>query len=570
MYFKKILTASLLLLSFASQGYAAFHGGGGNNAADLRELFQTAREAGVKVEDIPRYEQHLLNYMAQKSRIERENLEKKRQVADLEHRTQQMKASQVSAEAARAQAEVKARTDLELQKRDHEWQERMDKQRVETEKQLTEEKARRQKQEIDHLKAQEAALREEKVKTATEEERAKLQARFGNEDWKRQDEEHFKQKMEVEERIGREVGLKRAELDAKNDLELGHARINFLNRFLKNEDQMMTKTAAVVVGVFGSYFILKYGVPIAAEKVREKLFKPRLIKESSRQSWLEKLVDGKKDEKYHISSIVLPNELQRNFNELAISTRHAKDKGLGYTHTLFYGPPGTGKTFGAKIIAMQSGLDWAVIAGSAFDQFDEKEALRELDKIFQWIESSKNGLVVFIDEADAMLGVRDGKNPKLDKLVNMFLSHVETASHDKAMFVFATNHPHLLDPAVRSRISNMYYFPLPQEAERLRQLKGNMEREIINQGFAVSKQVLDALPEVAAQTEGFSGRTLLSLAQQLRNSAIIRGAKTIELELFKFILHRVKERHFAELKMQGLDPVRSGYFNPEVSSASGG
>ena len=52
---------------------------------------------------------------------------------------------------------------------------------------------------------------------------------------------------------------------------------------------------------------------------------------------------------------------------------------------MFFGPPGTGKTLFAKKLAMQSGLEYAVMVGSNIAPLGS-DAVTELNKIFDWAE----------------------------------------------------------------------------------------------------------------------------------------------------------------------------------------
>jgi ATPase family AAA domain-containing protein 3A/B len=79
---------------------------------------------------------------------------------------------------------------------------------------------------------------------------------------------------------------------------------------------------------------------------------------------------------------------------------------------LIHGPPGTGKTLWAKSLATESGMDFAIMAGGDVAPLG-KDAVTELHNLFDWsklnsksVLSSKKGMVIFIDEADAFLRKR--------------------------------------------------------------------------------------------------------------------------------------------------------------------
>lgn len=132
---------------------------------------------------------------------------------------------------------------------------------------------------------------------------------------------------------------------------------------------------------------------------------------------------------------------------------------------MFYGPPGTGKTLFAKKLAMQSGLEYAVMVGSDIAPLGS-DAVLELNKIFDWAQNQNNGMILFIDEADAFLRSRKaGVSEQTRHAINSFLYRTGTPS-DKIILVLATNAPETLDVAVHDRIDEVVSFDLPSENER--------------------------------------------------------------------------------------------------------
>ena len=133
---------------------------------------------------------------------------------------------------------------------------------------------------------------------------------------------------------------------------------------------------------------------------------------------------------------------------------------------LFYGPPGTGKTLFAKKLATESGLEYSVMVGSDIAPLGPM-AVSELNKLFDWAEEQPNGMILFIDEADAFLRNRqeDEMSEYLRHCVNTFLYRTGSPS-EKVVVVLATNNPEDLDGAVHDRIDEVVGFKLPTQAER--------------------------------------------------------------------------------------------------------
>ena len=108
---------------------------------------------------------------------------------------------------------------------------------------------------------------------------------------------------------------------------------------------------------------------------------------------------------------------------------------------LFYGPPGTGKTLFAKKLAMESGMEYAVMVGSDIAPLGPM-AVSEINLLFDWAEKQSNGIVLFIDEADAFLRSRKGGDISeyMRHTINSFLYRTGTPS-EKVVLVLATNNP---------------------------------------------------------------------------------------------------------------------------------
>jgi proteasome-associated ATPase len=131
---------------------------------------------------------------------------------------------------------------------------------------------------------------------------------------------------------------------------------------------------------------------------------------------------------------------------------------------LLYGPPGTGKTLLAKAaatsIARAHGRDRMGAGGFVY--------LKGPELISKWIGESESQIramfaatrefhrahghpsVVFLDEADALLGGRDrGPNVSINATtVPQFLAEMDGFDEPSAIFLLATNRPDILDPAV--------------------------------------------------------------------------------------------------------------------------
>lgn len=148
-----------------------------------------------------------------------------------------------------------------------------------------------------------------------------------------------------------------------------------------------------------------------------------------------------------------------------------------------------------------------------------RDAVTELHKLFDWAATSRKGLLLFVDEADAFLQSRGGSNSISEdqrNALNAFLFRTGTES-DHFMMVYASNQPSQFDGAVLDRIDEMVAFPLPAEKERRRLIALYMDRYLLQPVATMRKVTTEDIGEaeieqVVTMTEGFSGRAIAKLA----------------------------------------------------------
>lgn len=264
---------------------------------------------------------------------------------------------------------------------------------------------------------------------------------------------------------------------------------------------------------------------------------------------------NKKKEGELMEKIVLEENLSERLQWTTNSLVNAKKNGTPFRHMVIHGPPGTGKTLFARTLSKQSGLDYAIMSGGDVGPLG-KDAVHELNKLFSWANSSRHGLILFIDEADAFLRTGRGSesgtmSEEARNVLSAFLHHTGTES-DKFVVVLATNIREILDRAVLDRIDENFEFPLPELLERRRMLTMFMDEHIhkpTQRGkvIEVDENLNDEfIDDVARRTEGFSGRQLAKLVVAYQAAVFGSGTSRLTVGLAETVLryklvHREEE-----------------------------
>ena len=143
-------------------------------------------------------------------------------------------------------------------------------------------------------------------------------------------------------------------------------------------------------------------------------------------------------------------------------------------------------------------------------------------KVFDWASTSRKGLILFVDEADAFLRKRSSEaiSEDLRASLNAFLYRTGDQS-DTFMLVLASNTPEQLDWAINDRLDEVVEFALPGLDERERLVRLYFEKYVLTpaveskRGRRLQVEEMDysqLCSEIASKTEGMSGREIAKLA----------------------------------------------------------
>ena len=133
---------------------------------------------------------------------------------------------------------------------------------------------------------------------------------------------------------------------------------------------------------------------------------------------------------------------------------------------LIYGPPGVGKTELARYVAAQLQLPLITARSDSLISSFLGSTAKNLRMLFEHARSRP--CVLFLDELDSVAKLRDDQHElgELKRVVVSLLQNID-ALDNQVIVLAATNHPHLLDPAVWRRFKYKLELGLPSlEARR--------------------------------------------------------------------------------------------------------
>jgi len=178
---------------------------------------------------------------------------------------------------------------------------------------------------------------------------------------------------------------------------------------------------------------------------------------------------------------------------------------------LLYGPPGTGKTYITEALAGEMKLPMYKLDSSSFQDKFVGESERRLKAIFDQLrikfEETGEYSILFIDEAESILGRRDNANNYDNGIVNIFLQYLNEAPKNGIIPIAATNYREKLDDAVLSRLGVQIKAPFPDDELRI---------QLINLEMDKAPEFTQNIPQkdrtrLAGMLGGFSSRDITNI-----------------------------------------------------------
>lgn len=158
---------------------------------------------------------------------------------------------------------------------------------------------------------------------------------------------------------------------------------------------------------------------------------------------------------------------QAIFNDSVLSSGFRK----GYI-ALLHGAPGTGKTLIATTIGKKLGLvtyqlELAQTVSKYIGETSKNinQVFRELERTIEHLKGKPS--ILFIDEADALVGKRSEVKDSKDRYANMDVSNLlQKLESFPGLVIMASNFQQNFDPAIKRRVDSFVRIPRPDTAQR--------------------------------------------------------------------------------------------------------
>ena len=239
---------------------------------------------------------------------------------------------------------------------------------------------------------------------------------------------------------------------------------------------------------------------------------------------------------YLWEELILPKETESILKQIVQEYREA-DILKGYnllpkSKILLCGKPGTGKTFTAQVISSVLGLPLVQIQFDAIISSYLGETATNLRKVFDFI---KNGTwVVLFDEVDIIGKNRDDhyEHGEIKRVVNNFLQMIDSFEGESLLFA-ATNHHHILDPAIWRRFDEVVLYKNPAPADCLKLL------DLFLKPIPKNKFKLES---IATKMEDLAPSEIKMVAQEAMKKSILEGRSKLSKADIEVVTRRFIDR----------------------------
>lgn len=226
---------------------------------------------------------------------------------------------------------------------------------------------------------------------------------------------------------------------------------------------------------------------------------------------------------------------------------------------LLYGPPGCGKTEIAKYIAQKIELPLVIARLDAMVSSYLGSTSKNIRHLFDYVKA--NPCVLFLDEFDAIAKMRDDGHElgELKRVVNSLLQNIDSLGTG-TILIAATNHEHLLDPAVWRRFT--FKVKIQKPTADMRQL---LVKKFLDGRYDFKKKELVLASEAM---EGLSGAEIEQICKEAVRESVIQDKQLTFQTICKKILEQLSMRNEIPLQNKELFAKYFKALNPDFFSYS--
>lgn len=183
---------------------------------------------------------------------------------------------------------------------------------------------------------------------------------------------------------------------------------------------------------------------------------------------------------------------------------------------LFCGPPGCGKTMTANALAAELSLPIVYVRLDGLVSSYLGQTGTNIRKIFEFVKGKH--IMLFLDEFDAIAKKRDDSHElgELKRVVTTLLQNLDEMPAN-VFLVAATNHHHLLDPAIWRRFDISILLEEPNETQRKKIISIALAEYL--KDFQIDSKSLVVL------TDGMSGAQMQTFLQSLGKYCVMNKEK---------------------------------------------
>lgn len=224
--------------------------------------------------------------------------------------------------------------------------------------------------------------------------------------------------------------------------------------------------------------------------------------------------------KIKLSDVALPEKTIQVLKQVVAeqkSVEQLADRGVvPANRLLFCGPPGCGKTLTANALAGELDMPVAYVKLDGLVSSYLGQTGTNIRKIFDFVKNKR--IMLFLDEFDAIAKKRDDSNElgELKRVVTTLLQNMD-AMPSNVFLVAATNHHHLLDPAIWRRFNSSILLELPNLEQRTQMIDRFCSEKLPE--YNIDRKTLTIL------TDGMSGAEIQSFMLSLAKYCVLENKK---------------------------------------------